>query len=876
MFRRLAEAFGDKPLSSGDPHAEYINQQQTFYETLPNIMLSGTSGLAGLAKAIQSVDTLGKGLQDHAIPNPDQIVRSEMSADLAARAATCSKGSLDELLASKNMNDPIGCGWAYTKPKQGSPYPLVSRGALGNETGPLPSVATPEYKQWFFDLQEAKKQELMDRCKALKACTDVDQAVFQGTCGYCTETNQGVPIDTLGKPLYPGEPRANCSAIVRRSDQCPPPPSGPQPPTDRVCDPVNGRLSATCLYNQVLAGGCKDGGTLAIALSSSPNPSDYIGRIRGGDAMNLYQRVAQPPMSLDVFTQGQTTVDTVLREVRQLATNAAQPGSTAIGAAARDLCLRRGAIKGYDLCANLPDGTTSPFDMACLQSLFLKMGGQPAGSMYPTANNMNLYNAKGTLGAVKQYWNTLIQQMKGADSFADYATQRDAMDKFLGITLEKTIVRAPFQRGTEVFWFSPVPGNRNRIGGFLRRTIEPDIVRLPAGPSQVKQIGGGAFGCFVQMMDVWAPTDCAVKFRVVVDDGFWISVNQPADIDKRAMAAGWSTIDEPGLFENLGMQGPTPYQAGACSPMKAALPNIVKMYFEDAGGGWNAFEVTPQTCSGKNPFNPIYYSLTCEKRAPFLTYEVGKSGVFEELRNPGLFGQFLGVHNLDYHTRTDERVSVPGKKSFARINNANSLLDMPNIAFQSWKSMNVVFRMSTMPIKETLIKFAMAQFYLSIILTNTGGDTAQVSVEYNFGSGVKTESTPFYLYLGVWYMFYIHNNKTGMDIQCDWYDGFESRNGSGPTKQLIGNRPLWSTNGSWSPAPGQAGEACTVMLGSKGFTGLPGWPGMYSTASFNYDLAWVHFFDHRMSNEDVVREWKANWVYTQFPDSFNTYKTISS
>jgi hypothetical protein len=200
---------------------------------------------------------------------------------------------------------------------------------------------------------------------------------------------------------------------------------------------------------------------------------------------------------------------------------------------------------------------------------------------------------------------------------------------------------------------------------------------------------------------------------------------------------------------------------------------------------------------------------------------------------------------------------------------------MANIAFQSWKSMNFVFRMYTMPVKETIVEFVMAQFYLSIILTHTGGDTAQVSVEYNFGSGVKTESTPFYLYQGVWYMFYIHNNKTGIDIQCDWYDGFESRNGAGPTKQLIGNRPLWSTNGSWNQVPGHAWEACNILFGNHQVNGDK-WLGMYSTASFNYDLAWVHFFDHKMSNEDVVREWKANWVYTQFPDSFNTYKTISS
>lgn len=879
MFRRLAEAF-ESDTTTGNTHLDYVNKQNVYYNAAPNMILSGTSGLPGFDEAIQTSNTVGQGIQNYAVKNPNDIFMTGVSPNLEQMARQCSASAIDNLIAAKNPRAPIGCGWMYTGPTKNSPYPEISKGMVGNAKGPLPGFDVPAYKKWFFDLQLAKKQLLMDKCKALKACTDVDTDVFQGSCGYCTDIGQGVPIDSVGKPLYPNEPMGTCSpgAIVRKSSSCPPPPTGPEPVRDKTCDPVNGRLSATCLYNMTISGGCTDNGALAMALKSSPNPSDYMASIRNGDAVKIYQRSANPPMNLNLFSQGQTTVSAALQEIRQLVGNTSKPTSSAIGASARDLCLQRGAIKGYDQCSNLPDGTQSPFDMACLQQLFLKMGGQPKGKAFPTIATMASYNAMGTLGAVKQRWAQMITNMKSADAFADYATQRDAMIQFLGITPENSIVRAPYTQGVEVLWFVPVPGDPRRVSGFLKRTIERDIVQLQAGPSRVSQIGGGAFGCFVQMMDVRAPSDLSVKFTVTVDDGFWIAINQPAHIDKTAMAQ--TVADAPGLFENLGLQGPTMYQSNTCTPMKASTPNIVKMYFEDAGGGWNAFQVTPQICNGINAFQPQYYSLTCEARAPFLTYEVGKSGAFEELRNPGLFGQFLEVSNPQYHLRTDERSAVPGKKSFMRMNGSGSYVYMPNIAFQSWKSMSFAVRFQTMPVKETLCRIIMGSFgeNYSIIAKPINGNTSIISIQHGgMGGYYKRFNTNYYLSIGTWYMFYINNNKHGFDLYCNSIDGFTSSGGAATVTQLPGingmNYPMWGVNATQNPAPGQVGQSCDIMFSGGRYPNENS--GIVGSSSFQFDLAWVHFFDKTLTREDVVRECKADWVYTQFPDSYNKYINLS-
>ena len=882
MFRRLAETF-DGGQADSDPHTQYIDQSTRYFDTLPNMILSATPGLPGFNKAIQSVDTMGQGLQNEAVKHSDEIFRPDVSPELALLASKCATSTVDELIAMKNSTLGVGCGWMYTPPNRGSPYPVLSKGMIGNKDGPLAGFDAPEYKKWFFDLQLAKKKALMDKCKALKGCTDVDQDIFQGSCGYCTDTNQGVPIDKGGKALYPTDPLGNCTDVITSRSQCPPPPtSGPQPVIDRTCDPVNGRLSSDCLYRQVISAGCTDNGALAIALNGATQPDDYIANLRKGDAVKLYNRTVNPPLDLDMFRQGQATVNQVLQEVRVLSGNTSKPSNSAIGAAARDLCLQRGAIKGYNTCENLPDGQAPPFDLGCLQELFLKIGGQPAGSAYPTTTNLPKYNNMGTLGAVKQYWNELIANMKTSDSFADYNTQSNALKAVLGISPETSITRAPYTQGIEVFWFVLVPGQPQRVIGFLKRTIERDWILLRSGPSGISQLGGISYGSMVQMTDVRVQTDTSARFHVVVDDGFWLAVNQPADIDKEAMAR--TTADQPGLFENLGLQGPTPYQSNASTLFRASKPNIMKMYFEDAGGGWNALQLTIQPA-----FRPTMYSLTCEPRAPFLTYEVGpKSGIWEELRNPGMFSQFMGVQNPNYYVRTDDKKAVPGKKAFMRMNGSSSYINMPNIAFQSWKTMSFAVRFQSMPVKETLCHIypsSDSSWSFAIIATPINGSTAAISIEVNYygrnaWGGFRADRneipTVYRLNVGSWYMFYINNKKTSFDVYCNSIDGFLSSNGASTMTSvtLDGNTPLWNVNATWNPAPGQNRQPCNILFGG-GLNNLS-WGGVYGTSSFTYDLAWVHFFDRQMNNDDVVRECKCDWIYTQFVDTFDNYKTLSA
>ena len=927
-----------------DPHSAYLAQQNAYYRTLPNMILSSTSGLPGFDKAIQSADPTGVGRQPYAVPDPNGIFRPDVAPSLADLAKQCSSSSLDDLISATPSQAGLGCGWMYTPPVRGSPTPVLSQGAMGDAKGPVHLKDLPSYKKWFFDLQEAKRTTLLDKCKALTTC-----AGATAECGWCMDTNQGVPIDAAGRPLYT-DPRGTCtpSSVVKDPAACPAPPAGPQPVVDRTCEPQSGRLSVGCLTRQVLSAGCTDRGALAIALNMG-SPSNYLSAVEDGKAMTVYQRVAHPPLALDVFRQGATTVDRVLAEVRQLAANTTQPTNSAIGAAARDLCLQRGAINGYNDCFDLPDSQPAPFDLGCLQKIFLKMGGQPAGTAYPSTANIAMYNAMGTLGAVKQTWGDMAAKMREGfanasshsaalrhegfanasshsaalrhegfanasshsaalrreafanassysaalqreafanassysaalqregfmassqsaalqrEAFADYEAQRTAMTQFLGITPEAGIKRAPYQQGIEVFWFVCVPSDPKRVAGFLKRTIERDWVQLRAGPSAIAQLGGIAYGCMLQMTDVRVPTDTKMQFGVLVDDGFWIAVNQPADIDKRAMMQG--SADEPGLFENNGYQGPTQYDSKAVTPYYASKPNITKMYYQDCGGGWNSFQLTMRPAA----FPASQYSLTCEAHAPFLTYEVGAKGAWEELRNPGLFGQFLGVQAPEYHLRPEEKANVPGKKAFMRLNGASSALNMPNIAFQSWRTMTFAVRLQSMPVKETLCHVFMggvSNESFAIVALPVSGSTSAIQIQKMFQTNGGNMATPWQLTVGTWYVFTVHNRKTSFEVSCNSVEGYLSTRGNASSVTVSSNgAAMWKPNATWNPTPGQNAQPCNLLFGGGMFQGQ--WGGVYGSSAFQVDMAWVHFFDREAGAEEIVRECKADWVYTAFPD----------
>jgi hypothetical protein len=250
-----------------------------------------------------------------------------------------------------------------------------------------------------------------------------------------------------------------------------------------------------------------------------------------------------------------------------------------------------------------------------------------------------------------------------------------------------------------------------------------------------------------------------------------------------------------------------------------------------------------------------------------------KSGAWEELRNPGIFGQFMGVQNPEYHLRSDEKVSVPGKKAFMRMNGASSALNMPNIAFQSWRTMTFAVRFQTMPVKETLCHLFMGGVdyeSFSIVSVPLNGSTAAIQIHKMFHTNGGVIPTPWQLTVGEWYVFTIHNRKTSFEVACNSVDGYLSSRGTARSVTVESNQQaMWKPNATWNPTPGQNQQPCNLLFGGGMFQGQ--WGGVFGSSAFQFDLAWVHFFDREAGGEEIVRECKADWIYTAFPDAYDKY-----
>ena len=867
MFRMLAETFQD--------HPQYVNKQNTYFDALPNMILSQTSGLKGFDTAIQSLDSRGGNYQRPPIKNPDNIFIQDTSPNLNNMSKQCASSSLDELISIKNPNATIGCGWLYTPPNQNSPYPVVSQGFIGNPNGPLKGFNPPNHKQYFFDLQLAKKQILLDKCKALRSCSSVDDEVYKGTCGYCTDTNQGIPVDTGGRALYSDNSLGTCNtaSIVTTSSKCPPPAamaaigSGPEPIIDRTCEPINGRLTAACLYNQVISAGCSDKGTLATALANPSSPSNYINSITSGDTVKIYNRVANPPLNLDIFAQGLTTVESILKETRQLVGNTKESPTSALGSSARELCLQAGSIAAYDFCNDLQDSAVAPFDMTCLQKLFRKMGGQPTGTVYPSASTMALYNSMTTIGNVKQYINRLIEDMNSGD----YATQKTAVQQFLGISLQKLITRVPYRQGVEVIWFQAMPGKSNGVSGILRRTIEKNIIQSGSGPlpkyinpTSAPYVASG----MIQIYDVRSNMNFSTKYKVNVNSGFFIATNQPANIAKKAF--GSSAADQNGLIANFNVNGYNTYISENCSNYFSGTPNITKLlYLNSSGGNNNIFQLTNTACKDPIPnLIPAYYSLTLDVKAPYLNFEVSPDGnTFDDTRNPGMFTNLIVQNGSpEFHNRSEERNNVPGRKGFVRISNKTSWIRLQNIAYQAWGSVTFAFRLQSMPVKDTLFSFWTFNKSCVLYLVPSGSSAQmRIRTDMTMNNVVSDTATNFNISIGKWYFLQLVQNGTGFDIKCDMIENIVKNNNYTTSPTIVrGISPITTNvnNGLISPV-GWSSVSIAEWL-----TGLPGY-----AQTLIFDLAWVHFYDHY--DPDFVKDCKVAWEFTQYPDSPNTYRTLN-
>jgi hypothetical protein len=344
--------------------------------------------------------------------------------------------------------------------------------------------------------------------------------------------------------------------------------------------------------------------------------------------------------------------------------------------------------------------------------------------------------------------------------------------------------------------------------------------------------------------------------------------NQPYDKEYSLKKHNVTRADENGLLYDLETISTKPVSitSNSVTTYKKITPNITKIFYQNAGGTIPVFHI--KSTSGDYNFSQQYFSLTLELRAPFINFEVSQDGKrFEDTRNPNLFSQNCSHTSIDIHNRTDERHLIPGNKGFVRYTNNSAFTTIANISYLSWKTATIAFRLQSMPVRDAFISFWVHNKHCILYLKPINGSRSMMYYNTNITTNNLTYDgvTNFTVDVGQWYHLKVVQTEVGLDISCDSFNNILSNKKYTTHILKISDRNSITTNIN-NGLYVQGKENCSIIIGGKGFIGYE-----FNTSALQFDIAWLHLFDYDISNDDVVKDCKAGWGFTEFPSAMNRH-----
>jgi hypothetical protein len=494
----------------------------------------------------------------------------------------CKSSSIDSLINTTNLKSNVRCGWMYKKGVRGD-QPALSTGFLGTKEGPASGlVKNVPNGTWYWNLDEAKKNILGDRCDALTSCSYVGSVNF-ANCAYSKTKGTGIPVDQRGNLLYPNDIALSAppSSLITNRANCPLPPAPGTPEYELarsrdVCMPLpNGKISRDCVLEQITVAGCRKDGALYEALLNESTPNNYAVGLDNLLSFKKYQELASNPLMDSVIRTGYATRDLALGNLKALSKESSVVKNTPLNYAARDLCIATGKMDEYDFCDEMKDTSKGPYPLDCLQKAWRKAGGQISGASYPTSNNKRNYDLYySTWGAYLNALKIVSANCKSNDAH----TQKSALTEFLGIK-ETSVLNKQINRilGSEVFWFD------DRIGSFIGRRVSLNNPKFPnfytAG--NVENTGLNTHVSYYTTINVRPPYTMKVRIAIETDDGTVYALNR--DIGRPSKTRHRPENNDTIIAANWD-QAPTAYFGYVCWTLVANGPNYINGYWQQTGG----------------------------------------------------------------------------------------------------------------------------------------------------------------------------------------------------------------------------------------------------------------------------------------------------
>ena len=721
MFRRLT-ALNEHFANSQQQQTNYNTNQTNWYTTkLPNVIPSSYAAPKELSMATQTINPRSNTPTQY-LPNMFQIFRPGMDApDTSTQellAQCTSRKTVEELIANPVGSGTIRCGWLY-KPDAG-----ISQGWLGTgENRPIMSPPPPLYDKFYWNLEEAQKQIDTDRCKTLTNCNDLSDPQFKG-CGFTTERSVGIPVKKNGSAKYPEDPLTNSatSSIITdpNSKQCTDFNKDPRiiPGSRRtnvpLCTPEEdtGLLSIPCFREQVIKAGCSEEGSLArtLALSDFTDPMAKVSLL---PAFKMYNTRAAEDRQIhpEIYRAGSATQNLALtakkqfNDIKYYTMNA--PENSALGAAARDLCLQDGDFTAlYDACNDIGIATdiktATPEILTCLQKEFLKAGGTSKGLLYPSEATQTHYQSMGTYGAAKQSMTTLNSMARG-EGFADvgkatedaYNAQAEALKGLRGIVPDLIPERAPAIEGVEVFWYTQ--GMYTLLGVTIESAVPIVLPNTPIASSLPNELKSST-NTFVVITDIRVPANQTVRFS-------------PSSIE---LAGNYYNMTfntylwywTPELYETESVYSiltnktaQTPLVSKACWALQRSVPNVVRVLYGGSNQATQTFRLQKYNCNQLLDAGPIQGAMTREKTGPFYMFEpvvVSGRPYFADLRIPE---RVLGALTNATVRMRDEKIdpAIPGTRGYVEMGKSGTVT-INNISLHAWSTVTFVIAIKDIPV----------------------------------------------------------------------------------------------------------------------------------------------------------------------------------
>jgi hypothetical protein len=831
------------------------------------------------------------------LTGPQDTLRPEL---LNCRSFSGYTGLSNLIKNTPNLDTNERCGWRY-KPGLG-PVPQVAQGAFGNSNGPLdpanPKIdAVGNGTRYIWNLKDAEKTMLVDICKSVNACQDLNQipptAAGDVTklCGYCTTSKKAVPIlrDSFGnvRSKYTDSDLQCLSQNIitaDRASQCPQPNPNDPPSSRPLC--FSGPLSRDCMTLATYYAGCSPQGTLGLALAQGKNQTDLASDLRNKQSYQVYQSLANPILNDEMLKSGDATMYAAFMNLHNVYKSMTSPNAK-LRTAAKDLCVSSGLFEQYDFCNDLKDNDIN-YDVGCMQKYFLKSGGTVQGKAYPLTKNTSM-----TWGQYKKYVNNLAAKSRGAsgttENFIDPLQQREAINDFIGLGLQGPapgINRTEENQGVEVFWFDR-RGGETCIG--RRAVLSATGKNLPwiqAGGGEVDGTGLSDMVRFVSFCDLRPEKTEQLKFGITTDDGFRLAFNQnPYALKNPSMA-----------FQRDYDQGPTFHQTQnfSLSDEIKQQPNILSLTWAETGGGatFTPYFMLPGTLNQWRPItNPsnesvdTYWKNLCyftqEIEAPSLSFQV-----YNQLSVKTLFGISSTTNESSFCER---RLSFPflqSSKNVGKILQASDPI-LPSkfpvlslLPYQIWKTTNKIafsgFRTLTFCFKLIEIPnsadrfpifswkspqpFSRGFLGLSILLSKMSDTTGKVQLVGGYEGRVNMlyefSSQEFSIPVNTWMMATIT-----FDTENKFQRSIKRANFFVQSLEKLAKGDLFS-NGGMSTV----GTSGSILFNEyKMNRNMAGFLELGSYAA-NIQIAWLHFFDRMWTGSDVelfkkevLNSWKSRW-----------------